>query len=275
VAAISGAEVALDDGERLGAELVVIAAGVRAQTALAQSAGIEVGRGILVDDEMRTSAPSVWAAGECAEHRGVVQGLWAPVAQQARVVGASVAGDPAAFLGATPSTTLKIAGVELFAGGRAIAEDGCDELVWTDTRRGAYRKLVLDGERLVGALLVGDTAGARTFSELLRSGADAPPAVLDGVVLGGGGAGAGAAVPDDGSLVCSCNTVTRGEIVRAVGARGLRTVAEVGTATRASTGCGSCARDVQAILDELERDRSSDRNTDGTAVKSPPATIAA
>ncbi|MDQ2630886.1 MAG: molybdopterin-dependent oxidoreductase, partial [Actinomycetota bacterium] len=84
--------VTLGDGEEIEAELIVIAAGVRAETSLAREAGIEVGRGVLVDDEMRTSAPSVWAVGECAEHEGTVYGLWAPAAAQARVAAAAVAG---------------------------------------------------------------------------------------------------------------------------------------------------------------------------------------
>jgi ferredoxin-nitrate reductase len=267
-ASIDAESVTLNDGERLPAELVVIAAGVRAETSLAKAAGLDVARGIVVDAEMRTSAPSVWAVGECAEHAGVVQGLWAPVAEQARVAGASVAGDAAAFHGATPATTLKVAGVELFAGGSARAADGHDEVVFLNTRRKTYRKLVLHGQRLTGAVLVGDASQARALSELLRSGAAVPEELLEpGFVASTSGPA------DDSAVVCSCNSVTRGEIIRAIRARALTTVIEVGNATRASTGCGSCARDVEAILNE--RARSSDGNTDGTVAKPAPDTIAA
>jgi ferredoxin-nitrate reductase len=250
--------VELDSGETVAAELTVVAAGVRPEASLAKDAGIEVGRGILVDDEMRTSAPSVWAVGECAEHRGTVYGLWAPVAAQARVAGASVSGDPAAFHGEVPATNLKVGGVDLFAGGRSEAGDG-DELVWIDGRRGVYRKLILDGERLSGAILLGDVSGARELSALLRSGEPAPERLLAPP-----GAAVDAPTPDPGDLVCSCNGVTRGEIETAVRAGGLGSVVEVGRETRAGTGCGSCVGEIEALL--RERD-SSIRNTDVTAGK--------
>jgi ferredoxin-nitrate reductase len=267
VAAIGPDAVTLDDGTALAADLVVIAAGIRPETTLARAAGLECARGIVVDDAMRTSAPGVLAAGECAEHRGTVYGLWAPLAEQARVAGATAAGDPAAFHGSTPATTLKVAGVDVFAGGRQDAGEGHDEIVLTDTRRGVYRKLVLDGDRLAGVLLVGDTTRAKVLSELLRTGDRVPEALLDPHT--------GAAEPeteDPAETVCSCNAVTRGEIDRVVVANGLTTVEQVAAATRASTGCGSCAGDVRTIL---ERHRSPSRNTDGTAVKPLPGTIAA
>jgi ferredoxin-nitrate reductase len=271
VRAITATEVVLDDGEHLEAGAVVVAAGVRAETSLARAAGIEVGRGILVDDELRCSAPSVWAVGECAEHRGIVSGLWAPIAEQARVAGAALAGDPAGFQGLTPATTLKVAGVELFAGGAACAAPGQDEIVFSDTRRGEYRKLVLDGTRLAGALLVGDTSHARTLSELLRTGAPVPGPLLEPELAGRPAQPDLAA--DDSALVCSCNAVSRGEIVSAIRARSLTTVVGVGRATRAATGCGGCAADIEAILASLVG--SSDRNTDGTGGKRVGATIAA
>src|SRR4051794_11975645 len=164
--------VVLDDGAELAAVRVVFTAGVRPETSLARAAGLECVRGIVVDDALRTSAPGVWAAGECAEHRGVVYGLWAPLAEQARVAGAGVAGDPGAFHGAIEATTLEVGGAAVYAGGAsaAVAAEGHDEIVHLDTRRGTYARLVLDGERLAGAALVGDTSTARRLTELLRSG---------------------------------------------------------------------------------------------------------
>jgi ferredoxin-nitrate reductase len=268
-AAVERDAVVLDGGERVAAELVVVAAGVRPEVSLARAAGLEVGRGVLVVDELRAGAPGVWAVGECAEHRGVVQGLWAPVAAQARVAGASVAGAPAAFHGAVTATTLKVAGVDVFAGGAAVASAGLDEIVASNTRRGTYRRLLLDGDRLAGAILVGEIGQARALSELLRCHEPVPDALIDqSVSAGGPGAGL---PPEPAAVVCSCNAVTRGEIDRAIRARGLTTVLEVARATGATTGCGSCARDVDAIL----RARSSDGNTGGTDAKSLPGTIAA
>jgi ferredoxin-nitrate reductase len=269
VAGIDPRSVTLDDGTELLADLVVVAAGIRPETALARAAGIECARGIIVDDELRTSVPNVFAVGECAEHRGTVYGLWAPLAEQARVAAAVVAGDPAAFHGATPATTLKVAGVDVFAGGRSDAREGEDELVVSDTRRGIYRKLVLDGDRLTGAVLVGDTALARSLSELLRSGRAVPQELLDPLTPAARSSGPPA---DPGATICSCNGVSRGAIDRAIVAGGLTTLEQVANATRASTGCGSCAIEVRAIL---AAHRSSGGNTDGTAGKPRPGTIAA
>ncbi|HMI81014.1 MAG TPA: FAD-dependent oxidoreductase, partial [Solirubrobacterales bacterium] len=255
--------VALQSGEEIEAELTVVAAGVRPETSLAREAGIEVGRGIVVDGEMRTSAPSVWAVGECAEHEGTVYGLWAPVAAQARVAGASLAGDAAVFQREVPATNLKVAGVSLFAGG-GESGDG-DELVWIDGRRGVYRRLVLEGDRLAAATLLGEVGDARELSSLLRSGEAVPEELLAPP-----GAGAEPPAPEPGDLICSCNAVTRGQIEAAIGARDLRSVAEVGRETRAGTGCGSCQGEIEAVLRERETARerdSSNRNTDVTVAK--------
>jgi ferredoxin-nitrate reductase len=253
----------LQGGEEVEAELTVVAAGVRPETSLARGAGIEVGRGVLVDGEMRTSAPSVWAVGECAEHEGTVYGLWAPVAAQARVAGASLAGDAAVFQREVPATNLKVAGVSLFAGGTEGGEG--DELVWIDGRRGVYRRLVLAGDKLAAATLLGDVGGARELSSLLRSGEPAPEELLAPP-----GAATEPPAPEPGDLICSCNAVTRGQIEAAAGARDLRSVAEVGRETRAGTGCGSCQTEIEAILRERDAalvQDSSNRNRDVTVAK--------
>jgi ferredoxin-nitrate reductase len=241
-------EVLLGDGQALEAELVVVAAGIRPEVTLAREAGVATARGVLVDDAMRTDAPGVWAVGECAEHRGTVYGLWGPLAEQARVAGAAVCGDPGGFSGAVPATTLKVAGVDLYAGGAQSAGTGQDELIFSDGRSGTYRKLVLDGDRLAGAVLVGDTKASRELSGLLRSHDTVPERLLAGP-----GQAAEEPEPSPEDTVCSCNAVTRGELQRAIGGGGLSTVAEVGRATRATTGCGSCTAEVEELL------RASDR----------------
>jgi ferredoxin-nitrate reductase len=253
----TAAGVVLEDGTTIAADLTVLAVGVRAEISLAATAGIETGRGILVDDEMRTGAPSVWAVGECAEHRGIVHGLWAPVGAQARAAGASIAGDVGAFHAEVPATNLKVAGIGLFAGGDPRAEG--DELVWIDGRRGVYRRLVLDGERLVAATLLGDVAGARELSALLRSGDPIPEALL-----GPPGAAVDAAPSSPDELICSCNAVSRGEIEKAIGGGGARTTTDIGRQTRAGTGCGSCLKEIDQFLRAHD---SSIRNNDETAAK--------
>jgi ferredoxin-nitrate reductase len=251
VAAITSDRVLLDDGEEIEASVVVVAAGVRPETALARAAGIECGRGVAVDDQMRTSAPRVWAVGECAEHRGTVYGLWAPLAEQARVAGAGVVGEPAAFHGAIPATTLKVAGVDLFAGGNGAPGRGSDEVLFADTRRRRYRKLVLDGERLASVTLLGDVTGAREMSGLLRTGDPVPASLLDP-------AGAGEAAAEDPSpsaIACACNAVTTGQVLEAIRRGGVSTLAGLGRATLAGTGCGGCAPDLEALLARSARSR--------------------
>ena len=243
---IEADRVVLDDDEELPATRVIVAAGVRAETALARSAGLHVKRGIVVDDALRTSAPAVWSVGECAEHRGVVYGLWSPLAEQARVAGAGVAGDPAAFHGAVPATTLKVSGIDVYAGGVSseATPAGHDEILMSDSRRGTFRRLVLDGERLTSAALVGDVSAARRLTELLRTGDPVPPDLLESRA----GPSADALAADPSANVCSCNDVSVGDIQKAIRRDGLSTVAQVGRRTRATTGCGGCTTDVEALL---------------------------
>jgi len=237
--------VRLEGGEELPADLVVVAAGIRPEVDLARSAGLEVERGVLVDDELRTSAPGVRAVGECAEHRGSVYGLWAPLLEQARAAGASLAGQPAAFHGAAPATTLKVAGVELFCCGRVTEQEGDEEVLALDTRRGRYRRLLVRDGRLAGGILLGDLRDARALRALLDDGGEIPAALLDGPPAS---ANAEAEHVDPGMNVCSCQGVTHGEIEHAIRDRGLQTVEQVASSTRASTGCGGCRADVTAIL---------------------------
>jgi ferredoxin-nitrate reductase len=161
--------VALRSDEQLPADMVVIAAGVVPEVAMAHDAGLEVERGIVVDDELRTSAPGVYAVGECAQHRDVVYGFWAPLLEQAKVAGASLAGAPAAFRGAVPATTLKVAGVELFCGGDPTARPGDDEVAALDTRRRRYRRLLLRDDRLAAR------SCSVIFARLARCASTSPP----------------------------------------------------------------------------------------------------
>jgi ferredoxin-nitrate reductase len=242
--------VVLDGGVELEADLVVVAAGVRPEVSLARDAGLEVDRAIVVDDELRTSQPGVHAVGECVQHRGVVYGLWAPLLEQAKVAGAALAGVPAAFRGITPATTLKVAGVDLFCGGRAVARRGEEEVLALDSRRGRYRRLVLHDGRLVGAVLLGDLRDARALRELLATGEQVPEALLEPAGAESSDPGPS---PDPRATVCSCMSVAQGDIVAAIRDRGAETVEMVARHTRATTGCGGCAGDVRAVLEAHRR----------------------
>jgi len=239
--------VVLEDGRQLPAGLVVIAAGVVPDVDLARDAGLEVERGIVVDDELRTSAPGVYAVGECAQHRNIVYGLWAPLLEQAKVAGASLAGSPTAFRGAVPATTLKVAGVELFCGGDPVAAPGDEEVVALDTRRGWYRRLLLRHDRLVGTILLGDLRDAHTLREHLGGARRLPEALLEPAPRGVGAAAAH--VEDPAAIVCTCMSVTQGEIRGAIETLRVETVEQVGEHTRAGTGCGTCHSAIEALLD--------------------------
>ncbi|MBW3608150.1 MAG: (2Fe-2S)-binding protein [Actinobacteria bacterium] len=135
----------------------------------------------------------------------------------------------------------------MYAGGESgdATPPGHDEIVLSDTRRGIFRRLVLDGERLTSAALVGDVAAARRLTDLLRTGAAVPADLLESSA----GPGADALAGDPAATVCSCNAVSVGDVQAAIRRDGLSTVAQVGRRTRATTGCGGCTSDVEALLE--------------------------
>jgi nitrite reductase (NADH) large subunit len=162
--------VELKDGRVLPCGLVVMAVGIRPSTALAASAGLQVKRGIVVNDSMQTSAPGIYAIGECAEHRGVCYGLVEPCYEQARVAAAAIAGEPARYPGSVLATNLKVSGVSVFSAGD-FEGAGAETIVVRDAGQRSYRKLVVREERLAGAVLVGDTSEALWYADLIRSAA--------------------------------------------------------------------------------------------------------
>lgn len=161
--------VELADGSRIEADAVIFAAGIKPNIALARDAGIAVNRGIVVNDEMQTASPDIYALGECAEHRGTCYGLVEPAYEQARVLARHLAGRPAAYHGSVVSTNLKVSGVSVFSAGDFMGGEGSESLVLSDVRRGTYKKLVIADGRLTGAVLIGDTIDALWYLELIRN----------------------------------------------------------------------------------------------------------
>src|SRR6195256_3699711 len=161
--------VELTDGRRIDADAVIFAAGIRPNVALAKDAGISVNRGIVVDDRLQTDAADIFALGECAEHRGICYGLVEPAYEQARVLAQHLAGGSASYRGSVVATNLKVSGVAVFSAGDFIAADGAETIVLNDARHGTYKKLVIASGRLTGAVLVGDTADALWYLELIRT----------------------------------------------------------------------------------------------------------
>lgn len=183
-ACVTGLE--LESGAILPADMIVMACGVRPNAALGREAGLEVRRGIVVDDGMRTSDPSVFAIGECAEHDGVVYGLVAPAYEQARALAGSLAGDAASVYGGSLlSTNLKVSGVGVFSAGAIEAEDGDDTVLLVDRGHGHYRKLIVRDDRLIGAVLVGEASDALWYLELISTAAPLGP-LRDDLAFGRG-----------------------------------------------------------------------------------------
>jgi nitrite reductase (NADH) large subunit len=162
--------VELTDGSRIAADAVVFAAGIRPNTELAKAAGLAVNRGIVVDDQLTTSAPDIFAIGECAEHRGTCYGLVEPAYEQAQVLARHLAGRPASYAGSVVATNLKVSGIGVVSAGDFTGSDGSESIVLSDLGRGTYKKLVVAEGRLTGAVLVGDTADALWYLALIRSG---------------------------------------------------------------------------------------------------------
>ncbi|GAB7039856.1 MULTISPECIES: FAD-dependent oxidoreductase [Catenuloplanes] len=249
-----GVRLTMADGRVLAADLLVLACGVRAETGLARAAGLAVRRGVLVDDAMRTSDPGVSAIGDCAEHDGVTGGLVAPAWEQARVVAARLTGEDPDAVYRPPAvvTRLKAAGIDLAAMG---ALTGPEELTFADPARGTYARLVIDGDRLAGAIMLGDNPAIGTVIQLFDRGTPVPSdrrALLLGRALGAAPVtvAESPALMPDAATVCQCNNVSKGAIVRCWRS-GARSVGDVVAATRATTGCGTCRDAVCGIVDWL------------------------
>ena len=244
------------DGSEIPADLVVMAVGIRPNTALAESMRLHVDRGIVVGDTMQTTTdPRIYAVGECAAHRGIAYGLVAPLFEQGRVAANHLAEfGIGRYLGSQTSTKLKVTGIDLFSAGDFMGGAGTEEIVMSDPGAGQYKKLVLKDDKLVGACLYGNTVDGSWYFQLLREGRSVAE-LRSSLMLGqsnlgeGGHAGQNqaAAMPDDAE-VCGCNGVTKGTICKAIKEKGLFTLDEVRKHTKASASCGSCTGLVEQII---------------------------
>ena len=258
------------DDTALETDLVVFSAGIRPRDELAREAGLEVGErgGIVIDESCRTSDPNILAIGECALYDGRIFGLVAPGYEMAKVA-AGVLGedDSVAFRGADMSTKLKLLGVDVASIGDAHGRSrGASTYTYIDEREQVYKRIVVNktGKKLLGAVLVGDTADYGMLQQTMLNELTLPkhPDALILPVREGGGMPAGAvdALPST-AQICSCHDVAKADIVGAVG-DGASTLGAIRGCTKASTGCGGCAPLVTQLLNaELER-RGIEVNTD-------------
>ncbi len=244
------------DGSEILADLVVMAAGIRPNTALAESAGIHSSRGIVVTDTLQTvTDPRIYAVGECAAHRGIAYGLVAPLFEQGKVVANHLAQmGIGRYTGSQTSTKLKVTGIDLFSAGNFMGGEGCEDIVLSDPFSGVYKRLVVKGDQLVGACLYGDTVDGSWYFKLLREGRKVSD-IRDKLMFGEshlGDAGhqgqSKAQLMADADEVCGCNGVNKGAICKAIKDKGLFTLEEVRKHTKASASCGSCTGLVEQLL---------------------------
>lgn len=242
-------------GLEIAADLVVMAVGIRPNAALAKAAGLQCDRGILVNDTMQTFDPRVYAVGECVQHRGNTYGLVAPLFDQAKVCANHLAHlGFSRYQGSVTSTKLKVTGIDLFSAGNFHGDDNTEDIVMKDAARGVYKKIVLKDNRILGAVLYGDTVDGAWYFQLLREGTDVS-AFREQLMFGqahlgdsGHGGQNAAAKMSDAMEVCGCNGVCKGTIVTAITSKGLFTLDEVRLHTKASSSCGSCTGLVEQIL---------------------------
>ena len=243
------------DGDQIPADLVVMAAGIRPNYTLAESAGLTCNRGLTVDDTMRTSDPDIFAVGECAAHRGIAYGLVAPLFEQAKVCANHLAlQGTAEYHGSVTSTKLKVTGIDLFSAGDFMGGEGCEEITLSDPIGGIYKKLVIRDDILVGACLYGDTADGGWYFRQIRKNHNVSE-IRDLLMFGEHAIGdAGhqgqdkAMLMSDEMEVCGCNGVCKGTIVKVITENNLLSVDEVKKHTKAASSCGSCTGLVEQIL---------------------------
>ncbi|WP_372836899.1 nitrite reductase large subunit NirB [Puniceibacterium confluentis] len=245
--------VLLEDETVLEADLVVMAVGIRPETRLAKDAALAVGRGVEVNAQMQTSDPDVLALGECVEFNGQLFGLVAPLYDQAKVVASTLLAEPATFVTKELSTKLKVTGCDLFSAGDFAEAEDREDIVFRDPARGVYKRLVLKEDRLIGAVMYGDTADGSWFFGLIKDATDVSE-MRDTLIFGpayqGGAAvdplSAVAALPADAEI-CGCNGVCKGQIVTAIEG-GATDLGMIRATTKASASCGTCTGLVEQVL---------------------------
>lgn len=245
----------LEDGTKVRADIVVMAAGIRPATGLARAAELDCERGILVDDHMVTSDPDILAVGECVQHRGLCYGLVAPLWEMCRALADYLTDLPTGYLGSVTSTKLKVSGIDLFSAGDFSGGDECEDIVMRDAARGVYKRLVLRENKIIGAVLYGDTADGNWYFDLLKKDEDVSD-IREALIFGqayaaGGGAladpNAAVAALSDDAEICGCNGVSKGKVVSCI-VDGAHSLDAVRSQCKASASCGSCTDLVESLL---------------------------
>jgi len=236
-----------NDGSQIKADLVVMAVGIKPNVDLARETGIPVNRGILVNDYMETEVANIYAVGECAEHRGMVYGLVAPLYQQGEILAKRICGiETIGYKGSVLSTQLKVSGVDVFSAGKINEEENSKVSMLHDDLQGVYQKVIFEHGKMTGAVLFGDTKDGNKFLKYIKSSVSVEE-YLQSIETKTNESYSVADLPPD-ELICGCNGVTKGVIVEAIQSQGLTTIDQVKSCTNASRSCGGCKQLVSELL---------------------------
>ena len=242
------------DGSEIRADLVVMAVGIKPNIDLAEGCGLYCERGVVVNDTMQTYDPRIYAVGECVQHRSRTYGLVAPLWEQAKVCATHLGMvGTGRYTGSETSTKLKVSGIDLFSAGDIVGHEDSEDIVFQDPRRGVYKRIVLKGNVVKGAVLYGDTTDGGWYFDLMRRNADVSD-IRDRLVFGRAYAEAGSIAAacveslQDDAQICDCNGVCKGTIVRAIREQGLTSQREVQKQTKAGASCGGCNDKIAELL---------------------------
>jgi len=240
----------LSDGRVIETDLVVMAVGIRPYTEVAKDSGLEVNRGIVVNDYMQTSDPNIYAVGECAEHNGKVYGLVAPLYEQGKVLADYLTGKESdGYKGSTTFTSLKVSGCDLYSAGQIVENDEVHGVEIFNSVDNIYKKVYLSGGQVVGAVLYGDTDDGSRFYNMMKKHETLEDYTLVSLLhKGNEDATTSIADMDDDEIICGCNGVDKGTIVNAITTKGLTSVDEVTKATKAGNSCGKCKGQIGELL---------------------------
>ena len=244
------------DDTIIDVDMLVISAGITPRDELAKLCGLETGHrgGIIVNETLQTSDPFIFAIGECALYKGMIYGLVAPGYEMADVVATNLAGGQKEFTGYDMSTKLKLIGIDVASfGDPFISGEEIRTLVFEDTMKGIYKRINIssDGKSLLGGILVGEAEQYNMLLQTCKNKIVLPPNPED-VILGNrsgeGDTGAGVqGLPDD-ALICSCESVSKGDICHAVSKQQCETIDAIKKCTKAGTGCGGCIPMVKDLM---------------------------
>lgn len=243
------------DGTSIDTDLVVMAVGIRPNIELAKQSGLKTDRAIVVNDYMETNVPNVYAVGECAEHRGIAYGLVAPLYEQGKVLADHICArentTTPGYQGSIVYTQLKVSGVDVFSAGKFQDNEQTKAIRVHDEFEGIYKKVVVQDNKIIGAVLFGDTADSPRLLQMMREGQDISN-MSKVAILPSENSSDSKVSPvvtmADSETICGCNGVSKGDICTAITERGLTTVEEVKQCTNASRSCGGCKPLVADLL---------------------------